>query len=190
MAFSEEELKNWGITAVESGTEDEGVINDGKGNYYKINNFERGQSEGLDEDKGAAFGSSLYEDAKAEGYDVTSFNTINDVQGALRTLTGSTGSGEEQTQPTFNEAIEQGILSPQAQEAIERVQIYKDAQPNVPSMIFNSTGGVNSTREETGATASDKAAVSAMNRLDDEQFKLSLKQDINNKVHNTIASKY
>ena len=74
--------------------------------------------------------------------------------------------------PSFNEAIEQGILSPQAQEAIERVQNYKDAQPNVPSMIFNSTGGVNSTREETGATASDKAATSAINRLDDEQFKL------------------
>ena len=190
MAFSEEELKNWGLTAVESGTEDQGVINDGKGNYYQINDFQRGQSEGLDEDKGAAFGSSLHKDAQAEGFNVTSFNTINDVQGALRSLAGSTGSGEEQTQPSFNEAIEQGILSPQAQEAIERVQIYKEAQPNVPSMIFNSTGGVNSTREETGATASDIAAGNALNRLDDEQFKLNLKEDINNKVHNTIASKY
>ena len=190
MAFSEEQLKNWGLTAVEGGTEDEGVINDGKGNYYQINNFQRGQSEGLDQDKGAAFGSSLYKDAQAEGFDVTSFNTLNDVQGALRSLAGSTGSGEEQTQPSFNEAIEQGILSPQAQQAIERTQIYKDAQPDVPGMIFNSTGGVNSTREETGATASDRAAASAMNRLDDDQFKMNLKEDIRNKVQNTIASKY
>ena len=190
MAFSEEQLKNWGLSAVEGGTEDEGVINDGKGNYYQINNFQRGQSEGLDEDKGAAFGSSLHKDAQAEGFNVTSFNTLNDVQGALRTLAGSTGSGEEQTQPTFNEAIEQGILSPQAQEAIERVQIYKDAQADVPGMIFNSTGGVNSTREETGATASDRAAASAINRLDDDQFKMNLKEDIRNKVQNTIASKY
>ena len=195
MAFSEEQLKNWGLTAVEGGTKNEGVINDGKGNYYQINDFQRDQREGSDEDKGDVFSSSLYKDAQAKGFDVTTFNTINDVQGALQSLagsTGSTGSAEEekQTQLTFNEAIEQGILSPQAQEAIERTQIYKDAQPDVPGMIFNSTGGVNSTREETGATASDRAAASLMNRLDDEQFKLNLKEDIRNRVQNTIASKY
>ena len=190
MAFSEEQLKNWGLTAVESGTEDEGVINDGKGNFYQINNFQRGQSEGLDEDKGGAFGSSLYKDAQAQGFDVTSFNTANDVQGALRALAGSTGDTEQAPNPSFNDAIEQGILSPQAQEAIERVQIYKEAQPDVPGMIFNSMGGVNSTRPETGATAADKAAGNALNRLDDEQFKLNLKEGIRNKVQNTIASKY
>ena len=53
MAFTDEQLKGWGLTAVEGGSEDEGVINDGKGNYYQINNFQRGKSEGLDEDKGA-----------------------------------------------------------------------------------------------------------------------------------------
>jgi len=190
MAFTDEQLKGWGLTAVEGGTEDEGVINDGNGNYYKINNFQRGKSEGLDEDKGGAFNSSLYKDAQAEGYDVTSFNTINDVQGAIRTLAGSTGSGEDEPGMSWNDALDQGILSPQAQEAVERVQIYRDNQHRVPDMIFRSPGGVNSTREETGATASDKAAASAMNRLDDDQFKLNLKEDIRNKVHNTIASKY
>lgn len=190
MAFTDEQLKGWGLTAVESGTEDEGVINDGNGNYYQINNFQRGKNEGLDEDKGGAFNSSLYKDAQAEGYDVTSFNTINDVQGAIRTLAGSTGSGEDEPGMSWNDALDQGILSPQAQEAVERVQIHRDSQHRVPDMIFRSPGSVNSTREETGATASDKAAASAMNRLDDDQFKMNLKEDIRNKVQNTIASKY
>ena len=195
MAFTDKQLKGWGLSAVEDGSKDEGVINDGKGNYYQINDFQRGQSKGLDEDKGGAFDSSLYKDAKAKGYDVTSFNTINDVQGAIRTLASSTGSEEEDepaTEPgmSWNDAVNSGILSPQAQEAVERVQIHKDSQHLVPDMIFRSPGSVNSTREETGFTASDKAAGNALDRLDDDQFKLNLKEDIRNKVQNTIASKY
>ena len=76
MAFSEEHSTRTGASLLSKvAPNDEGVINDGKGNYYQINNFQRGQSEGLDEDKGAAFGSSLHKDAQAEGFDVTSFNT-------------------------------------------------------------------------------------------------------------------
>ena len=86
MALTADQLKNYGLTSVDGGSEADGVISDGKGNYYKINNFERQQGEGLDTDQGDVFSSSLQKDS---GLNVTSFNTINDVQNAVKALSGT-----------------------------------------------------------------------------------------------------
>ena len=111
MALTADQLKNYGLTSVDGGSEADGVISDGKGNYYKINNFERQQGEGLDTDQGDVFSSSLQKDS---GLNVTSFNTINDVQNAVKALSG--------TKTKTDAPIEH---SPQIQEAKERVQTFE-----------------------------------------------------------------
>ena len=111
MALTADQLKNYGLTSVDGGSEADGVISDGQGNYYKINNFERQQGEGLDTDQGDVFSSSLQKDS---GLNVTSFNTINDVQNAVKALSGT------KTKP--DAPIEH---SPQIQEAKERVQTFE-----------------------------------------------------------------
>ena len=112
MALTADQLKNYGLTSVEGGSEADGVISDGKGNYYKINNFERQQGEGLDTDQGDVFSSSLQKDS---GLNVTSFNTINDVQNAVKALSGTKS-------PESNAPIEH---SPEIQQAKERVQTFE-----------------------------------------------------------------
>ena len=112
MALTADQLKNYGLTSVDGGSEADGVISDGKGNYYQINNFERQQGEGLDTDQGDVFSSSLQKDS---GLNVTSFNTINDVQNAVKALAGT-------KKPEPDAPIEH---SPQIQEAKERVQTFE-----------------------------------------------------------------
>ena len=90
---------------------------------------------------------------------------------------------------SWNDAVESGVLSTGVQEAIERAQNYKEAQVDVPGMMFNSSGGVNSTREETGATASDRAASSYGGNLDNEMFKRDFAEDIRGRVHENIRNK-
>lgn len=85
MSLSQEQLSKYGLSIVDGGSENEGVFNS-NGTYYKINGFQRGKSEGLDKDKGAVFNSSLEKDA---GVNVTTFNTINDVKGAVNKLTSA-----------------------------------------------------------------------------------------------------
>ena len=112
MALTSDQLKNYGLTSVDSGSEADGVISDGKGNYYKINNFERQKGEGLDTDQGDVFSSSLQKDS---GLNVTSFNTINDVQNAVKALAGT-------KKPDADKPIE---YSPEIQQAKERVQQFE-----------------------------------------------------------------
>ena len=96
---------------------------------------------------------------------------------------------EEDPSMSWNDAVESGVLSTGVQEAIERAQNYKEAQVDAPGMMFNSSGGVNSTREETGATASDRAASSYGGNLDNEMFKRDFAEDIRGRVHENIRNK-
>ena len=84
MALTQEQIDKYGLSQVDSGSIDDGVIESG-GNYYKLNNFERQQNDKLDSDQGDVFGSSLEADS---GVDYSNFNTINDVQGAVRAMEG------------------------------------------------------------------------------------------------------
>lgn len=86
MAFSEEQLKDYGLIPTDSKADPEkGLVKDAQGNVYQIKGYDRQQNEGLDTDQGAVFGSSLESDARAasDDYDPTNFNTSSDVQNAL-----------------------------------------------------------------------------------------------------------
>jgi len=85
MALTAEQLEQYGLTQVDGGTKEDGVVQSGS-NYYKVNNFERQSKEGLDTDQGDVFGSSLESDS---GKSFTNFNTINDVQGAIQAMEGN-----------------------------------------------------------------------------------------------------
>ena len=83
--YSDFNPSDYGLTKTDEKS-GEDVINDGKGNYYKIDNFERQQNEDLDTDE---LGKSAGLQALAEqhtDFNVTSFNTANDVQGHCVTL--------------------------------------------------------------------------------------------------------
>ena len=84
MALTKEQIEQYGLSQVDGGSIDDGVIESG-GNYYQLNNFERQQNDKLDSDQGDVFGSSLEKDS---GVDYSNFNTINDVQGAVRAMEG------------------------------------------------------------------------------------------------------
>ena len=116
MALTQEQLEQYGLTAVEGGSEADGVFDDGSGNFYQIKGFERDQQEGQDNDKGAVFSSSLQKDS---GLDVTSFNTINDVKNAVKALSG--GNEGPIVKP---ENVE---YSPEIQQAKERVRNWEEA---------------------------------------------------------------
>ena len=79
--------EDYGLTKVsEGGSTDDGIIDDGQGNYYRIEGFERQQKDGEDTDK-LGKSAELNELArKHTDFDVSTFNTVNDVQGALRHL--------------------------------------------------------------------------------------------------------
>jgi len=84
MALTQEQIDKYGLSQVDGGSIDDGVIESG-GNYYQLNNFERQQNDKLDTDQGDVFGSSLESDS---GVNYSNFNTINDVQGAVRAMEG------------------------------------------------------------------------------------------------------
>ena len=113
MSLSQEQLSKYGLSIVDGGSEAEGVFNS-NGTYYKINDFQRGKSEGLDQDKGAVFNSSLYEDS---GADFSNFNTATDVENALKLL-----DAPEETSNTPAGPVE---LSPRLAHARARVSQYQ-----------------------------------------------------------------
>ena len=89
MAFTEEQLKDYGLIPTDSKADpDKGLVSDAQGNVYQIKGYDRQQNEGLDTDQGAVFGSSLEADARAasKNYDPTNFNTSSDVQNALQVV--------------------------------------------------------------------------------------------------------
>ena len=95
MSLSQADLKKYGLTSVDGGSIDDGVIQSGS-NFYKVDNFERQQKDGLDTDQGDVFKSSLEADS---GVDFTNFNTINDVQGAIQALEGNATDDSKAEQP-------------------------------------------------------------------------------------------
>lgn len=89
MAFTDEQLKDYGLIPTDSEANPEkGLVKDAQGNVYQIEGFDRQQNDGLDTDQGTVFGSSLYADAQAadSNYDPTNFNTGSDVQNALQVI--------------------------------------------------------------------------------------------------------
>ena len=172
MALTADQLKNYGLTTVEGGSEADGVISDGKGNYYKINNFERQQGEGLDTDQGDVFSSSLQKDS---GLNVTSFNTINDVQNAVKALSGTKA-------PEPDAPIEH---SPEIQQAKERVQTFeREAWDGIQSEAIYG-GGSRSLFEgysDDGGKQQEEAAKSLSQTLAD-----SKKRDIMAQLTNKIS---
>ena len=112
----------YGLTATDasSADHDKGIVKAPDGNFYQIDGFKRDQKEGLDEDAGAAFKSSLQADAKAanSAYDPSTFNTATDVENALRQL-GTTE--KESTEP-----LKEVELSPRLATARARVAQYEE----------------------------------------------------------------
>ena len=70
MAFSEEQLKDYGlIPSDKNANPEKGLVADAQGNVYQIEGFDRQQKDGLDTDQGDVFDSSLYADAQAADSD-------------------------------------------------------------------------------------------------------------------------
>ena len=93
MALTPEQISKYALKRVEGGSEEDGVVNVG-GDYFQVQGFERQQQEGLDTDKGKTFGTSLQADAGELGKEYSSFNTINDIQGALNAVSGQSKAAE------------------------------------------------------------------------------------------------
>ena len=96
--------EDYGLTKTDkSGHPDDGIVSDGQGNYYKIDNFDRQQKDDLDTDQGDVFGSDLEKHArKYTDFDVTNFNTGSDVQKAVQMLAGMNAPSEEVVEKAFN----------------------------------------------------------------------------------------
>ena len=116
----------YGLTSVsaEGADHDKGIVAGPDGKFYKIDGFKRNQQEGLDEDAGAAFGGSLAADAKAKGYDPTTFNTATDVENALRHLDGGGAPSENKG---FTEPSPDLEMSKELSDAKERAQAWIDS---------------------------------------------------------------
>ena len=111
MAFSEEQLKDYGlIPSDKNANPEKGLVADAQGNVYQIEGFDRQQKDGLDTDQGDVFDSSLYADAQAadSDYDPTNFNTGTDVQNALQVISRSFApyEEEEETQAPYEPSEE------------------------------------------------------------------------------------
>ena len=93
MALTAEQLKKYGLKAVDAKGSDHGsgIVSVG-GSTYKIEGFsqEGEDDEGIDINSGKVFSSSLEKDS---GKDFTNFNTATDVEQALEELTGTGDDG-------------------------------------------------------------------------------------------------
>ena len=130
------DAKKYGLTSVQAKGEDhdKGIISDGQGGYYQIDNFKHGQDAGLDQDQGATFKSSLEADGRAAGFDPSSFNTAGDVQGAIQAIAG--GSKKEKESIISNkddEAHEQQIAEDKAY-----VKTFEDQLSSIGSQLYGS----------------------------------------------------
>ena len=133
---------NYGLTKTDKkGHPDDGIVSDGKGNYYKIDNFERQQRDDLDTDQGDVFGSDLEKHArKYTDFDVSSFNTGSDVEGAVQMLAGLGDDEPDLAEKivqgqSFNEAFESGNMDPQAMAAIQFANDYtKDIMSDINAL--------------------------------------------------------
>lgn len=127
--FSTFDPSKYGLTKTDKqGSPDDGIINDGRGNYYKIDGFERQQKDDLDTD---VLGKSAGLEGLAKkhtDFSVTTFNTGSDVQKALQHLADS---GSETVAPverrmSWNEAVEGRHLSQNVLDAIDRTTAFKN----------------------------------------------------------------
>jgi hypothetical protein len=110
--YSQYGLESTNATAADH---DKGIVGDGSGSFYQIKNFDRQQEDGLDTDKGAAFGSGLKEAGAKAGFDPTTFNTATDVENALMAI----GGGAAEERPAVK-------LSPRMQESTDLVEAARD----------------------------------------------------------------
>ena len=119
------DYSKYGLTKTNASSSnlDKGIVQAPDGSFYKIDGFQHGQEDGLDQDKGKVFSSSLEADGRAAGFDPSSFNTAGDVQNALNALGGG---AEEETPQEFGPSYNEYKFSPQVQGAIERVAAYRD----------------------------------------------------------------
>ena len=125
--------EDYGLTKTDkSGHPDDGIISDGLGNYYKIDNFDRQQNEGLDTDQGSVFGSDLEKHArKYTDFDVSNFNTGSDVQKAVQSLAALnnepavTAPAKEYSSQSFEEAVQSGNINDDDLAAILFSQNYR-----------------------------------------------------------------
>ena len=111
----------YGLTATDasSADHDKGIVAGPDGSFYKIDGFKRNQKEGLDEDAGGVFSSSLEADGRAAGFDPTTFNTATDVENALNAI----GGGGEKEEAAPDKDVE---LSPRLATARARAAQYEE----------------------------------------------------------------
>ena len=97
--------ENYGLTKVDKGGgTDDGFISDGQGNYYKLDNFKRVQRDDEDADEGDVFSSDLEKHArKYTDFDVTTYNTVNDVEKAVQMLSDLDDGKEEAVEKVFSD---------------------------------------------------------------------------------------
>jgi len=111
--------EDYGLTKTnKKGSPEKGIVTDGLGNYYSIDNYERQQKDDLDTDQGDVFSSDLEKHArKYTDFDPTNFNTSSDVEGALKSLaalnkeTEPQAPEEEVYQPSEELAEAQALVS-------------------------------------------------------------------------------
>jgi len=177
MAFTEEQLKNYGLTPTDkSGHPDDGIVKDAQGNYYTIDNFDRQQRDGLDTDQGNVFDSSLEDDARAVeggGFDPTTYNTGSDVQWALQTISRAFDPYNEDEEDDFTYTPSEEIAS-----ATQNIDQYEaDILSGATSeRIFGDTAGkkraaqayMSSLNQQTGPSRDDLF----------NKYKLDIQQDM------------
>ena len=97
--------EDYGLTPTDKkGHPDDGIVSDGKGNYYTIDGFERQQRDDLDTDQGDVFSSDLEKHAmKHTDFDVTTFNTGSDVEGAVQALAALDNGEDEVVEKIFSD---------------------------------------------------------------------------------------
>ena len=157
------DYSKYGLTKTNASSSDldKGIVQAPDGSFYKIDGFQHGQEDGLDQDKGKVFSSSLEADGRAAGFDPSSFNTAGDVQNALNALGGG---GEEEAPQVFGISYNEAKFSPQVQGAIERVAAYRDrawSGQNAQDVFGKSKTLANGVTAEASSTGTDKAGEAA-----------------------------
>lgn len=94
--------KKYGLTktSASSSNLDKGIVEGPDGSFYQIDGFKHGQEDGLDQDKGKAFSTSLAADAAKAGFNPKTFNTAGDVQNAINAI-GNEKAPEEEGDRTY-----------------------------------------------------------------------------------------